>query len=115
MNETEYAYCGLICVECPAYIAKQTNDDKLRASTVEKWSSPEFPLSLDDINCVGCKTIEGDHFRFCAQCTVRKCASEHDVITCAHCSEYICDTLENFLNQADDELRGKLDQIHKQI
>ena len=32
------AYCGLICSECPAYIATQKDSDEERKKVAEKWS-----------------------------------------------------------------------------
>ena len=31
------AYCGINCENCPAYIAYNTNDDKLREKTAKQW------------------------------------------------------------------------------
>ncbi len=108
---TELAYCGINCKECPAFLATINNDDDLRASTREKWDTPEFPLAVEDINCDGCKAKSGVHFKWCGQCTVRACASEHGVETCAHCDEYICETLSEWLKMAGDEAKMKLDTI----
>ena len=32
------ACCGIICSECPAYIAFKNDDDELRAKTAKQWS-----------------------------------------------------------------------------
>ncbi|MFW9848401.1 MAG: DUF3795 domain-containing protein [Candidatus Thorarchaeota archaeon] len=107
----ELAYCGINCKECPAYLATINNDDDLRASTREKWDTPEFPVAVEDINCEGCKSESGVHFKWCGQCTIRGCASERGVETCAHCDEYICDTLSEWLKMAGDDAKKKLDTI----
>ena len=31
-------FCGLICTDCPAYLATLNNDDGLRKETAVKWS-----------------------------------------------------------------------------
>jgi hypothetical protein len=87
------AYCGLICNECPAYIAKQTNDDELRKKTAEEWSSEEWEIAPEDLNCDGC-TSDGELASFCNVCDVRICATEKGVVTCAHCTDYPCEKLE---------------------
>ena len=92
-EEKMIAFCGLTCSECPAFVAKRTDDNELRKKTVEDWSSPEFPLNPEDINCDGCVTGV-DVFKHCTMCEVRKCATDKGVKTCAHCAEYSCDTLE---------------------
>ncbi|MFW9920021.1 MAG: DUF3795 domain-containing protein [Candidatus Thorarchaeota archaeon] len=105
------AYCGLNCDECPAFIAKRTNNDTLREDTLKKWGSPEYPLTKDDINCDGCKSSGGALFKFCGTCSVRKCASQKGVETCAHCPDYGCDTLEEWLSHAGDKPREILENL----
>ena len=111
MTENMMAYCGLDCAVCPAHLAWKNNDDELRKKQAAEWGSPEWPVSLEDINCVGCKVESSPKFKFCAQCTVKGCASERGVETCAHCDDYGCDTLESWLAMAGDELRQKLDDL----
>ncbi len=105
------AYCGLNCVECPAYIAKMTNDDELRLNTAKRWNSPDFPVSKEDINCVGCKIEGEEHFKWCDKCSIRACAGKRNVETCAHCDDYICDSLKEWLTIAGDEARERLEKI----
>jgi hypothetical protein len=77
-----------------------------------EWGSPDFPVTAADINCVGCKVEDEPKFKFCAACSVKTCASDRGVETCAHCDDYGCDTLEGWLAMAGDELRQKLDKMH---
>ncbi len=107
------SFCGLICSECPAFIAKRTNNDELRKKAVKEWSSEEFPLKIEDINCDGC--IDGEElFKGCMICEVRKCGLEKEVINCAYCGEYPCGTLENLWNMLGiSEAREVLDNIRK--
>jgi hypothetical protein len=111
MTESMRAYCGLDCAECPAHLAWKTNDDELRKKQATEWGSPDYPLTAEDINCVGCKVDDEPKFKFCGSCSIRSCASERGVETCAHCDDYGCDTLEGWLSQAGDELRQKLEKI----
>jgi hypothetical protein len=87
------AFCGLICNECPAYVAKRTNNDEMRKETAAKWSSEDFPLKAEDINCDGC-TTEDELMKFCMMCEVRKCGLEKGVQNCAYCEDYSCEKLE---------------------
>ena len=105
------AYCGLNCNECPAFIARRTDDDELRENTAKKWNGPSFPVSKEDINCDGCKTADGVYFRFCSMCSVRTCASNRGVETCAHCADYGCNTLQEWLSQAGEESKQKLENL----
>ena len=108
------AYCGLDCSECPAHLGYINNDDELRQQTVEKWNSPQFPVTNETIDCAGCKS-DGPHFTFCEKCNVRICASERGVETCAHCSDYGCDILEEWLSHAGENARNTLEAIHKSL
>ncbi|MHA1907376.1 MAG: DUF3795 domain-containing protein [Candidatus Thorarchaeota archaeon] len=111
MVSSNIAYCGLDCDACPAKLAKMNDDDDLRTKMQQEWGSDEYPLSMNDINCDGCKTSDGVHFKFCASCSVRKCASEKGVETCAHCDNYGCDILETWLSNAGDESLQRLEKL----
>ena len=88
------ACCGLNCIECPAYIAKQTDDQELREKTSKAWSGPGFTVEAKQVNCEGCHST-GELFFHCYKCDVRNCALEKEVNTCADCGEYPCsDKLE---------------------
>jgi hypothetical protein len=67
---SQVAYCGIRCQEaCPEY---------------------EYPISCD-----GCKSAGTKLGSYCGECTIRECAGERQVATCAHCSEYpSCDAEE---------------------
>lgn len=108
MTNQLLGYCGLNCAECPAYVAKQTDDQELRVKTAQEWSSDDFAVSPDSLNCDGCTTTTGTRWTWCDQCAVRTCASERDVATCATCPDYGCDTLESFLQMAGEEARTRL-------
>ena len=93
------AYCGLDCNQCPAFIAKQTNDQDLREKTAKEWSGGGFVVTPDQVNCTGCHEAENQFFH-CNQCVVRNCAHEKGVTTCADCNDYSCtDKLEALWNQ----------------
>jgi hypothetical protein len=111
MIENSFAFCGLDCAVCPAHLAWKTNDDELRVKQAAKWGSPDYPLTAEEINCVGCKANAKPRFKFCEECAVRTCASTHGVQTCAHCEDYACDTLEGWLKQAGAEARQRLETI----
>ena len=84
------AYCGLNCVECPANIARQTNDQELREKTAKAWSGAGFTVKAEQVNCEGCHST-GELFFHCHQCGVRNCASGKGMNTCAECGEYPCE------------------------
>jgi len=115
MSDEMLAYCGLVCTDCNAYIAKQNDDDELRRKTAEEWSRPGDPVSPEEINCDGCKTETGELYKWCPNCEVRACAIEKGVETCAHCDDFGCDILENFFKMSGEELRNKLNKIQASL
>ena len=95
------AYCGLVCDECPAYLATQANDDQARAKIAAEWSEAVgADMKPEDINCDGCLG-EGDRkVGYCSMCEIRACAVERSLENCAHCSDYACEQLKGFLKGA---------------
>ncbi|KXA91466.1 hypothetical protein AKJ57_01160 [candidate division MSBL1 archaeon SCGC-AAA259A05] len=113
MNEIT-AFCGLDCAECPAYIAKQEDDDQLRSETAENWSEEhDMDLSPEDINCDGC-TADGKLFQYCEECEIRNCAEEKEIENCAHCGEYTCGKLDEIF-EAVPGAKNTLDEIHSNL
>ena len=104
-------YCGILCSKCPAYIAKQENNDELRKKTAEEWSKQfQHEFKPEDVNCDGCIATDGVHIGYCSMCEIRKCGQEKKVINCAYCDEYGCEKLEKFLSQVPDA-KKKLEEI----
>jgi len=99
--EKKIAYCGLVCNECPAYIATQNNDQEGLAKVASQWSK-EFgvPLSADDCLCDGCLTKSGRLIPHANECKIRACAIAKGVRNCAHCSDYPCSELKQFFGFA---------------
>lgn len=93
------AYCGLICTDCPAFIATQQNDDNKRLKTAKAWSK-EFGAEIkpEDINCDGCLTNNGRLFKHCKVCEIRQCGQEKNIDNCGHCSDFACDKLDFVFN-----------------
>lgn len=89
------AYCGLDCTQCDAYIATINDDQALREKTAEHWAAlNNAPILPEHINCMGCR-VEGAKTVFCEHlCTVRACALEKQLETCADCVDMDrCDKL----------------------
>ncbi|MBE9508925.1 MAG: DUF3795 domain-containing protein [Chloroflexi bacterium] len=110
------AYCGLVCTDCPAYIATQANDhaalERVAAQWREEFNAPE--ITVEWVICDGCLTDEGQRCGHCAECEIRACGVARGVVNCAHCAEYACDKLEGFFGSVPaarvvlDEIRGSL-------
>jgi hypothetical protein len=111
--EKQIAYCGLICTDCPAYIATQNDDDEIRKQVVEEWTK-EFKHAIDikDINCDGCLAETGRVYFYCSICKVRKCGQEKGVTNCAYCEEYICETLGKYFEMVP-VMKANLEEVRK--
>ena len=93
------AYCGLDCLNCPAYVATQADDREALERTAAMWRE-EFNspyITADNILCDGC-SAGGRLSGYCSICEIRACAVERGLETCAPCADY--------------EGCGKLDAIH---
>ena len=110
------AYCGLDCGECEAYIATQNNDRSGLEATAKKWAQ-QFgakDASADMCICDGCSTGKRNSSAHCVTCAIRLCASGRGVVTCAHCGDYGCTTLQQFFAFAP-VLKQKLEAIRKDL
>jgi len=110
------SYCGLNCLECEAYIATQANDSEALKKVAEKWAKEygSTCLSVEKCICDGCKSRKRISTAHAHKCSVRLCAITKRVETCAHCKDYICSTLEQFLNYAPS-LKDGLEKIRKEL
>ncbi len=110
------AYCGLRCDSCPIYLATRETDrqeqTKMRARIAE-FAGEHYDMDLrpeDITDCDGCRTPAGRLFSGCRKCGIRKCARERGCLTCAHCSDYVCDTLQKFF-ATDPDAKRSLEDI----
>lgn len=105
------AYCGILCTECPAYVATQADDAAAIQRLAERWAKKyDAPITADSVWCDGC-LINGPRLCwYCAECKVRACAISRGVVNCAHCDNYGCETLTGFLAEAP-QAKAVLEEI----
>jgi hypothetical protein len=85
-NFSHLAYCCLECLKCDLFIATRDNNEKLKAEVAQKWNvTKDKNFKLEDFNCFGCKSEKLGYF--CRNCTVKKCAVNKGLPTCAHCDD----------------------------
>ncbi len=110
------AYCGLDCGECEAYVATQKNDRAGLEATAAKWGQ-QFggkTVAAEACICDGCSAGKRASTAHAATCAIRLCASARGVVTCAHCQDYGCATLQGFFAFAP-VLKEKLESIRTAI
>ncbi|MBN1263376.1 MAG: DUF3795 domain-containing protein [Candidatus Pacebacteria bacterium] len=102
-TDKKISICGLDCADCPAFIARQNNNNELREKTARKWAkefnAPE--IKPEDINCLGCLSLVEPLYSHCKVCEVRKCGLDRQLTNCGECKNY------------DD--CGKAASLHKMI
>jgi hypothetical protein len=111
------AYCGIVCTDCPAYIATQADDraalERVAAQWREEFNVPE--ITVESVICDGCLASNGARLAgYCSTCAIRACGVERDVVNCAHCAEYSCDKLDSFLSHGPDA-RKVLEEIRQSM
>jgi hypothetical protein len=108
------AFCGLVCSDCPAYIATQADDlaakERVAAQWREEFNAPDIDVAA--VTCDGCVTPHGRLGGYCTLCPIRACGVERGVVNCAYCSDYGCEKLENFLVDVPTA-RAVLEEIRK--
>jgi hypothetical protein len=110
------AYCGLVCTDCPAYVATQADDraalEQVAAQWRQEFNAPD--ITAASILCDGCLGVEGRHCSHCFECDIRACGLDHSVANCAHCADYACDKLEGFFGAAPDA-RATLNEVRRSL
>ncbi|MDO5553599.1 MAG: DUF3795 domain-containing protein [Planctomycetia bacterium] len=112
------APCGLVCSQCDAFRATQENNSEkleLVAACWRKLNSCD-DITAEFLSCDGCMNSVGRKSYFCANmCKIRHCAVEKKVEVCSDCSQFPCEKLSRFLENAPQErakaMRGLLDAI----
>jgi hypothetical protein len=115
MNET-LAFCGLACDSCPIHLATLETDISKKAAMRIKiaeelariYGTTSTPESITD--CDGCLAENGRLFNGCADCRIRKCAIGKNMINCAFCREYVCESLAAHFKY-DPASRERLENI----
>jgi hypothetical protein len=110
------AYCGLVCTDCPAYIATQADDhgalERVAAQWREEYNSPE--ITVESVICGGCVTDDERKCGHWAECEIRACGMARGVVNCAHCADYGCEKIEGFFGMVPDA-RTVLDEVRRSL
>jgi hypothetical protein len=107
------ACCGLVCSECPAFVATKANDAARIDEIAKQWSQQfNANVTAASVWCDGC-TAEGRKCGHCAECDVRACVLEKKLDNCGKCAEFTgCDTIGNFLKMAP-HAKPVLEEIYR--
>jgi len=100
------ARCGLVCSECPAYIATKAGDEQKIAETAAMWSKMyNANVAPEYVWCDGC-ALPGRKCGHCAECDVRACAEGKGMDNCGLCPELSgCATINDFFKLAPQAMK----------
>ncbi len=109
------AFCGIVCTECPTFIATQKDSSEERKKVAEEWSKLfNTEIEYEDINCDGCLTECGRIFNYANICEIRGCNIKRNFKNCAYCEEYICERLNKWFEDCPDA-KSTLEEIRKSL
>jgi len=107
-------YCGIVCSDCPVFVATQRNDDVERRRVAEIFTRQyERKYAAEDINCDGCVGDGSRVFSYCNICEIRKCGKERGFVNCAYCGDYPCERLSGLFAKYS-KARETLDEIRRE-
>ena len=104
------AYCGLLCNECEIYKATIANDCAYKEQVAKNFSSPQYPLTSDDIKCYGCSDNNKAIFKFCEECEIRLCGIAKSLANCGQCKSFACDKLHKAFEHNPDN-KKRLEEV----
>ena len=87
------APCGLPCFACYMYLANEDDEKRQLVSQV-------LDLPWEKAVCPGCRNLRGKPAHLMMPCRVYPCAVEKQVQFCCDCSDFPCDYLHPYLDQA---------------
>jgi len=103
------AYCGLVCDECPAYMATQAGDREGLEELASSWSTDQVKFEPGDIDCDGCRAGGARLFAWCSDCGIRTCCLNKGLDDCAHCTDFPCEEID----KAPAETRATLTEMRR--
>jgi hypothetical protein len=92
------APCGLDCFNCPVYLARE--NEELRAIIARHLGIP-----LEQAVCEGCRNENGviDFLDMTEPCSVYKCIEQKNISFCCDCSDFPCDHLHPYADEASNK------------
>jgi hypothetical protein len=106
------SYCGLLCNECPIFIATVEKNELEKEKLAREYSTDSCQFSKEDMNCYGCFWEENKNSKMCGNCAIRICAEVKGVKNCGYCSEYPCSHIDTHVPEGSEN-RQRLDGINK--
>ncbi len=87
------APCGLPCFECYLYLAS-------KSQKLQTLLSKELGIPFEKTICKGCRNENGKCAHLPVKCNVYPCAEKKGIKYCCDCSDFPCDHLHPYEDQA---------------
>jgi len=87
------APCGLPCFACYVYLAKQNRELQMLISKV-------IGIPPEQVVCRGCRQEKGECAHLPMPCRVYPCAAKRGIEFCGDCSDFPCDFLHPYADNA---------------
>jgi hypothetical protein len=87
------APCGLPCFECYLYLANDNEDIRMMVSK-------ELGISPEKASCKGCRNENGRCAHLPTTCRLYPCAEQRGIKHCCDCSDFPCDYLHPYADNA---------------
>ena len=117
MSNRIVAPCGIVCTDCLAYLATQSDDMEKLQEIAEKWSTETQTYEANDLVCDGC--FSDRLHAFCVDCEARRCAIQKELSVCSICSMYPCEKLNDlwssFTYSSVEECKANLEDEKQRI
>ena len=104
--------CGIMCSECPVFIAALRDDDTMKKYLAHEYSLGGQVFYPKDISCRGCRDASSEHNKFCKGCEIRKCCRENYVRICAECRHFPCEKINSYSPEGSEQ-RDRLNEMHE--
>ena len=114
-THVEYiSYCGILCNECPVFVATAGNDGKMKAKLAKEYSNERNQFSIEDMKCYGCFWEGNKASKMCGGCEIRNCAEPKGVKNCGYCNDYPCSQINSHVPEGSEN-RNRLDAIKAKL
>lgn len=104
--------CGIMCGECPVYIAAERGDGSMKKYLAHEYSSAGRELTPEDIVCGGCHSADRENDKFRGGCVIRSCCREKNVRLCAECRDFPCSKVHEYIPEGTEH-RARLEEMHE--
>lgn len=111
MDKSYIGACGNYCGSCPIMTAQKKGIEYQKKLSSSLSSQMGKTISINDIQCPGCKDSIKDRHSWAFRCNLRKCASSKGHENCSSCEELkTCKRIKDMSDLYSGTLLKQLDE-----